>query len=129
MNGSGREEGGRGGSTGRSGSGEVRITGNDRWSGRVEMAVTMDRPGVLVLSEPYYPERKYLVNGEVQPALVANIAFNAVFLPEGDHEVVLFYDPRSFQVGIIISLLCLLLIAALVMLKFVRPRWKRESIS
>lgn len=111
--------------TGQTGEGDVTITGFVPWSGRVAMQVTMTRPGILVLSEPYYPERKFLVNGVVTPALAANLAFSAVPLPAGEHEVILFYDPVSFRIGLGISTLFVILIAIFIVMKIRRQRRKR----
>ena len=57
----------------------------------------------LVLSEVYYPGWKAYVDGRAEPVLRANYAFRAVYLEPGYHEVRLVFEPRSWKVGLGIS--------------------------
>jgi hypothetical protein len=66
--------------------------------------------GYLVFSEPFYPGWQVYVDGKPMPILRANLAFSAVFLPAGEHEVKKSYRPNSLLLGILSSVLfCALL--------------------
>lgn len=66
--------------------------------------------GYLVFSEPFYPGWKVYVDEKPTPILRANLAFSAVFLPAGEHEVKRQYRPNSLLFGVLSSMLfCMLL--------------------
>jgi hypothetical protein len=70
----------------------------------VNIEVSLDRDGCLVLSDTYYPGWRAYVDGEEREILRANYAFRAVFLESGHHTVLFKYDPLSFKMGLAISL-------------------------
>jgi uncharacterized membrane protein YfhO len=67
---------------------------------------------VLFFSEPFYSERRAFVDGRRVPALKANLAFTAVMVPAGQHEVQLQYVPSRFYLGSTISALTIACYAA-----------------
>ena len=60
---------------------------------------------LLVLSEAYYPIgwRAY-VDGKETEIYRADYSFRAIVVPEGEHKVIFSYQPRSFRLGLLISL-------------------------
>lgn len=66
---------------------------------RVQVQVTLDRSGYLVLTDTHYPGWKVTVDGEPAPVLRADLYFRSVPLPAGEHEVILHYRPSSVQLG------------------------------
>lgn len=75
-----------------------------------EVVVNSDagEPKLLFLSDNYYPGWKAKVDGEDTEILRANYTFRAVPLTAGEHEVRFWYDPLSFKVGVIVSVLSLI---------------------
>ncbi len=67
----------------------------------------------LVLSDSYYPGWKAYIDGERTSIYRANYILRAVYLEPGKHIVSFIYDPFSFKIGAIVSLLTVLLIAIL----------------
>ncbi|HEX2910741.1 MAG TPA: YfhO family protein [Chloroflexia bacterium] len=65
----------------------------------IELKVTRQTPGFLVLTKPYYPGWKVEVNGMEKPLLRANSAFSAVKLEPGESQIRFYYDPFSFKLG------------------------------
>ncbi len=113
-------------------SAEVTIT---RWSAReAAFAVELDRPGIVVVSEAYYPDWKATVDGASVEILRANHALRAVALPAGRHQVVMRYDASALEKGAAISAASLAL-AVLAMVgswlagvrREKRLWWKRSS--
>lgn len=105
--------------------GEPRDTSTDRASiasyeaDRIRLRTTTEAPGLLVLSEVYYPAWKAYVDGRPVPLHVADHVLRAVPVPAGEHEVELRYESTALVVGVAISigtyaLLVLLGCAALV---------------
>lgn len=74
---------------------------------RAQWMVTSTEPGFLFLSDAYYPGWKAYVDGEPLPILRANVAFRAVPIPAGQHEVKFRYEPASVRFGLVVSLLSL----------------------
>ena len=69
----------------------------------MRMAVELDRPGIVVVSEAYYPDWKATVDGQAVPILRANYAFRALALGAGRHEIVMRYDDSLLRRGASIS--------------------------
>lgn len=77
---------------------------------RVEIAVEAPAPGVLVLTDTYYPGWHARVNGANRQILRANGLFRAVAVPAGRHEVVFEYRPESLRLGAAVSMLSLVIL-------------------
>ena len=82
---------------------DVEVTVKDRPDGHVSAHVNAPTDGFLFFSEPSYAERKATIDGRPAPALRANLAFTAVAVPAGEHDVELRYRPSSFYLGSLIS--------------------------
>lgn len=67
--------------------------------GQVLVEVDVARPGLLVVSEVYYPGWRAWVDGEDQPILQTKLAFRGVPLEAGAHRVEMTYEPLSLRAG------------------------------
>jgi Bacterial membrane protein YfhO len=83
---------------------EVRNYSDDQ----VILDAKMDRDGVVVLTDTFYPGWKATVDGKPAPIHAADYAFRGVFVPQGDHTVVFSYDPVSFKAGVALALLAVI---------------------
>jgi len=75
---------------------------------RVEIEAELRSPGLLVVSDLYYPGWTLTVNGQPGEILRTNRAMRGVALPAGTHHLVFRYDPLSFRVGLVLSALGIL---------------------
>jgi uncharacterized membrane protein YfhO len=91
----------------------VETTVRDTPGGALSVNVQSSGPGMLVLSEPYYSERRAWIDGVATPLLRANLAFSAVLVPGGAHRVDLDFSPDRLYLGIALSLITAALIAGL----------------
>ena len=57
----------------------------------------------MFLSEPFYPEREAFVDGQLVTPVRADLAFTAVPVPAGSHQIELHYAPTSFRLGLGLS--------------------------
>jgi hypothetical protein len=83
---------------------DVEVLIADQPDGHV--AAVVDAPvngGFVFFSEPYYRERRAVVDGRPVPARRANLAFIAVPVPAGRHRVELQMVPTSFYAGVGLS--------------------------
>jgi uncharacterized membrane protein YfhO len=87
---------------------------------RVVVDATLDTSGFLVLTDSYHPGWRVKVDGRPAPLLKANYLFRAVRLEAGTHQVEFIYSPKSFRIGVFVSLGTL--IAALCVLSLPRVR-------
>lgn len=69
----------------------------------IVLAVETPTDGWLVLSEVYYPGWQATVDGEKTKVLRADYTFRAVQLPPGKHVVRMTFTPRTWQVGLAVS--------------------------
>lgn len=63
---------------------------------------------LLFLSDTYYPGWLATIDGKETEIIKANYAFRSVVVPSGNHTVVFRYDPQSFSIGKILSILSLI---------------------
>jgi len=80
---------------------------------RVVIDATLAAPGLLVLTDTWYPGWVADVDGVEVPILRADYGFRAVALPAGTHRVQFRYAPRSLRIGLGITLAAALILAAL----------------
>jgi hypothetical protein len=80
---------------------------------RIRLTTSTETPGLLVLSEVYYPAWKAYVDGQPAPAYVTDQLLRSVAVPAGEHEVELRYESWTLRAGIAISLVALLALIAL----------------
>jgi hypothetical protein len=80
---------------------------------RVEIAVKSDSDKLLFLSDNYYPGWKAYRGSEELKIYRADYAFRAVLIPKGENTITFIFQPRSVQIGIIISLMAILFLALL----------------
>lgn len=57
-------------------------------------------PGILTLSEVFYPGWRVWIDGEEKPVVVVEGLLRAVQLPAGDHRVVFAFRPLSLYLGL-----------------------------
>lgn len=87
--------------TGPSGTGSATI---ERYAATaVTIAVTMDVPGYLVLTDTWFPGWRARLDGGDVPIVRADHAFRAVWLPAGQHRVEFVYRPASLWIGLIVT--------------------------
>lgn len=82
---------------------------------RIELKVDSPCPGLLFLSDNFYPGWQALIDSQPTKIYRANYSFRAIAVPEGEHQVKFFYWPESFQRGLKMALLSL---AVLVIFSF-----------
>ena len=81
------------------GDARIKLYQNDQ----VQIDAQLNEPGMLVLTDAFYPGWKAFVDGKEQKILRANYLFRAVELGPGNHNVEFVYDPISFKIGLLIS--------------------------
>lgn len=89
-----------------------RITAYNSWYFRAEVETAAN--GVFVQSEAFYPGWKAYLDGREVPIMRADYALRAVELPAGRHVLEIRYVPLNFWAGLLVSLLTLMVIAAIV---------------
>jgi hypothetical protein len=80
---------------------------------RVELRATMDRPGLVILADTYYPGWHLTIDGQVSPIYRANRLMRGAAVPAGAHTLVYKYEPASFRAGVIMSAAGVILLLAL----------------
>jgi len=92
----------------------------------IKINVNTAHPGFLVLSDSYYPGWNAYINGSRTDILRANYAFRAVELPKGENVVEFKYEPLSFYVGGLISLMGLIVLAIVTSKSFCQKTNKKR---
>ncbi|MBV9545870.1 MAG: hypothetical protein JOY61_15980, partial [Chloroflexi bacterium] len=89
--------------------------------------VSLTQPGYLLQREAWYPGWRVRVDGLDTPMLRADLLFRAVPLPEGEHDVTIYFDSASFDRGALLSLLGLLVVLAVLAWPLLAPHLRRRS--
>jgi membrane protein YfhO len=96
-------------------------------AGRIELTTATGAPGLLVLSEVYYPAWKAYVDGEPVPLYRADHLFRSVPIPAGEHQVELRYESSALKTGVAISLIAYVALVTLAIAK--ARRWRKSMKS
>ena len=83
---------------------------------KVVISTETDGDMVLFLSDTYYPGWKAYVDGKESKVYRANYTFRAVGIPKGTHHVEFRYEPLSWKLGVLGSLIGVVL--AIILMKF-----------
>jgi hypothetical protein len=83
--------------------------------GANEVSLKVEAPsaGFVVLTDTFYLGWQALVDNQPTPIWPANLAFRAVAVEAGAHEIVFSYRPRSFTIGLWVSALTLALVVVM----------------
>ncbi len=87
---------------------------------KVTIKAEAKTPGILVLTDVFYPGWKAEIDGKPAKIYRVDGLVRGVYLPQGAHEVVFRYLPRSFAEGVITTLLSFF--ACLILLIFLKPK-------
>ncbi len=85
-------------------------------------------PAYLVLSEVWYPGWRAWVDGVETPVYRANFAFRAVYVPAGEHTVIMRFDPPAWRIGLTMTLVTLLALAGWALWTWRRRRVVRSQV-
>jgi len=77
--------------------------------GKKVFEVSTPTNNYLNISSAYYPGWKAKLDDKDTQVLTSNNALQAVYIPKGNHKLVLSYEPESFKRGLAISVVTLLL--------------------
>jgi uncharacterized membrane protein YfhO len=79
---------------------------------RVTIEAELQESGLLVLGDVYYPGWKAFVDGTESRIYRTNYVVRGVFLSGGRHSIEFRYEPLSFKVGAMVTLITLVLVTA-----------------
>ena len=82
----------------------------------IDIKVSLQKPGILVLGEVYYPAWVAYVNGARQKVMRANDTMRAVPLPAGMHTIEIRYESDPFRLGGMIALFTLAVALGVILL-------------
>jgi hypothetical protein len=66
---------------------------------RVELEAVLERPGLVILADIYYPGWRLTSDGQEAPIYRANRIMRGAAVKSGRHRLVYTYEPRSFRLG------------------------------
>jgi hypothetical protein len=95
--------------------GTARITRYENTS--VVIQASLSAPGYVVLADSYAPGWEVRIDGKAAHLYRADVAFRAVWVPAGTHEIEYRYHLPGLRLGVILSIVSLLLIVVLVPLE------------
>ena len=72
---------------------------------KVRINAFSENGGVLLLTDTYYPGWKCLIDNKEVKIRKGNYLFRAVVIPPGKHRIVFQYYPKSFYIGLLVSII------------------------
>jgi hypothetical protein len=91
----------------------------------IKLAVSVSKPSLLILSEIYYPAGwKVFIDGAEKQIHRTNAILRSVLVPPGQHEIRFVFRPKSFYIGLSISIIVFLGLLSLIIFD---SRSKRRS--
>jgi uncharacterized membrane protein YfhO len=107
--------------------GQVPVRVSQQGPNRVILSVDAPAPGFVVLTDTLYPGWQAMIDGQPTPIWPANLAFRAVAVEAGKHEIVFSYRPRSFTIGLWFSITTLVIMIVVAGSKAIGSISKRKS--
>jgi len=95
---------------------------------QIELNVTTKAPGMLMLSEVYYPAWKAYVDGKPVSTYRADYLLRAVSIPAGKHTVEFRYESTPLRIGMVISLITCAALISLAVAAVVQHRRKKQGL-
>jgi hypothetical protein len=104
--------------------------GEPQWSARItryenndiELDLSTDRDGLLVLSEIFYPGWKAYIDGKETEIFRTDYNLRGVFVPHGSHKGIVRFEPASYIHGLWITLVTLVICSAGLCIPLVRSQ-------
>jgi hypothetical protein len=96
----------------------VNISIKSEFANNSVLVISSPNPGYLIMADVWYPGWQSFVDGKPTPVLKANYLFRAIALPEGEHEVIIAFQPKWFYTGAAVSGLSLILLIVLGLFRF-----------
>jgi hypothetical protein len=75
----------------------------ERSSNRLRIEATSSNDGILIVNDSYWPGWQAEIDGKEVPIWRADFIVRAVPWPSGRHVLVMKYEPREAQIGLLIS--------------------------
>lgn len=82
-------------------------------SNKIELSTSSREDSLLFISDTYFPGWKVRIDGKDGKIYRANLAFRAIPVPKGMHEVILEFYPETFEKGLSMSLIAFLVFLGL----------------
>lgn len=79
----------------------------------IKISVSTSRTGLLLLADKFYPGWKAYIDNTETSLYQANIDQRAILVPSGTHIIRFIYEPTTFKIGFLISLIGYLVITFL----------------
>jgi hypothetical protein len=94
----------------------------------ININYSSSNPGWLVIRQNWYPGWKAVLDGESEVNIKeVDFLFQGFEIPSGDHKIVMSYAPKSFAVGLLISVLTLaFLLIFVIIVQFVENAGKKR---
>jgi uncharacterized membrane protein YfhO len=94
----------------------AKISIKEYHANKVVINAQTENPGVLILSDIYYPGWRAYVDGKESKIYRVNGLLRGVFIEKGQHEVIFKYMPASFIAGISLSLISVVICIGVVVM-------------
>lgn len=95
--------------------------------GELDFDVDFSHDGYLYISQVFLPGWQAFIDGQPVEILRANHAFTALAVSSGTHEITLKYQPLSYSIGKLISIVSIILSLVYLLFYYVYVRRKRFS--
>ncbi len=106
---------------------QIKIELTEYAPNRLAYSYSSDKNALTIFSEIYYPKGwNAYVDGELYPHFRANYVLRGMVVPAGEHELVFKFEPKSYTVGNLVSLVFSALI--LLALAYFAFRYWRENV-
>jgi hypothetical protein len=69
----------------------------------IDLQAELSRPGLLVVSNVWYPGWQAMVDGEPTSIERVDAVFQGVYLPAGEHRIRLVFEPASLRIGLALA--------------------------
>ena len=91
--------------------------------GELKLLAESDQPGFIFLADNFYPGWKAYIDGQETKIYRANYTFRAVFVPQGEHEIMFLFEPQSFKIGLRVSIISFFAVIGILFYGIIKSRY------
>jgi hypothetical protein len=95
---------------------------------RVELTAVLNRPGLVILADSFYPGWRLTIDGADAPIYRTNHAMRGAAVMAGTHRLIYTYEPDSFRYGVWLSLAGAVILAGLIVWTVLRSSIRRDGL-
>lgn len=89
----------------------------------IKLTIDNKKDGFLVIGDSYNPNWKANIDNKSIKIFEVNGALRGIFIPKGNHKITFEYWPKSFDIGLKITIVCIIILISSIFYFILKRKW------